>query len=193
MDLEIHGPIRSLILFTLFALILLLIHSQQAVSGYTSATGSMLNLILYLLPLMTLLIGSFSLTAEKEEGSWQLLSTYPLPTMSFLLGKYAGLSIVLITIVAFAYGFSSLAGAAAGGGFELQALLLFLLFSVLLILLYLAVALIIGTLAKNRWQALTIAVSVWFFTIIGWPALLIAVWAYSLFVHQAGINRAHLP
>lgn len=34
---------------------------------------------------------------------------------------------------------------------------------------------LIGTLARNRWQALTIAVGVWFFTVIAWPSLLIAM------------------
>ncbi|OXM15274.1 ABC transporter permease [Paenibacillus herberti] len=164
-----------LALFTVFTLLLLMIGAQSSGSGYTSTTGSMLNLILYLLPLMTLLIGSFSLTAEKEEGSWQLISTYSLRTLSFIAGKYAGLTVVLATIVSFAYGVSGVAGAVVGSGFDLKTLGLFLVFSLLLVLLYLAVALLIGTFAANRWQALTYAVAFWFFTVIGWPALLIAV------------------
>ncbi|QGG57348.1 ABC transporter permease [Paenibacillus sp. B01] len=167
-----------LVLFTIFSLLLLLIGAQSPGGGYTSTTGSMLSLILYLLPLMTLLIGSFSLTAEKEEGSWQLLAVYPLRTSSFVFGKYAGLSLVLGAIVAFAFGASGVAGALAGGGFDLRTLLLFLAFSLLLVLLYLAVALLIGTVAANRWQALTYAVAFWFFTVIGWPTLLIASLGY---------------
>ncbi|MGU3473323.1 ABC transporter permease [Paenibacillus sp. D51F] len=188
-----------LALFTLFTLVLLLIHASSSISGYTSTTGSMLSLILYLLPLMTLLIGSFSLTAEKEEGSWQLLSTYPLRTWSFILGKYAGLAIVLMTVAAFAYGVSGVAGALAGGGFQLQTLLLFLVFSVLLILLFLAVALLIGTAARNRWQALSYGVAFWFFTVIGWPALLIAglgfvpyLWIKPALIFLTFLNPAEL-
>lgn len=78
------------------------------VEGYTAVTGSMLSLILYLLPLMTLFQGSFSLTSEKEEGSWQLLSTYPVGTLSFILGEYMGLASVLLIIVAFGYGLMGL-------------------------------------------------------------------------------------
>lgn len=162
-------------LFAVFSLSLLLIHAQNLIQGYTSATGSMLNLILYLLPLMTLLIGSFSLTAEKEEGSWQLLSTYPLRTFDFILGKYFGLTAVLLTIVAFGYGITGAAGYIAGQGFDLTTFGLFFSFSVGLVLLFLAIAMGIGTLAKNRWQALTWGVGIWFFLIIGWPTLLIAV------------------
>ncbi|HZG80209.1 MAG TPA: ABC transporter permease, partial [Brevibacillus sp.] len=61
-----------LALFTLFTLALMVIQSRSYLEGYTYTTGTMLTLVLYLLPLMTILLSSFSLTAEKEEGSWQL-------------------------------------------------------------------------------------------------------------------------
>ncbi|MEK8132620.1 ABC transporter permease [Paenibacillus filicis] len=162
-------------LFALFSLSLLLINAQRFVQGYSSTTSSMLNLILYLLPLMTLLLGSFSLTAEKEEGSWQLLSTYPLSTFSFIGGKYTGLTAVLMTIVAFGYGLTGVVGSVAGRGLDGQTFGMFMAFSFGLILLFLAIALVIGTVARNRWQALTIGVAVWFFTVIGWPTLLISL------------------
>lgn len=186
-------------LFTLFSLSLLLINAQSFVQGYSSATSSMLNLILYLLPLMTLLLGSFSLTAEKEEGSWQLLSTYPLATLSFILGKYIGLTVVLLTIVAFGYGLTGVAGALTGRGLEEDTFGLFLAFSSGLVLLFLAIALVLGTLAQNRWQALTMGVAVWFFAVVGWPTLLIAVlglmpfqWIKPLLVTLTLMNPAEL-
>ncbi|WP_281890708.1 ABC transporter permease [Paenibacillus sp. YYML68] len=162
-------------LFTLFSLSLLLINAQSFMQGYSSSTASMLSLILYLLPLMTLLLGSFSLTAEKEEGSWQLLSTYPLSTAAFLWGKYIGLTVVLLTIVTFGYGVSGIVGALAGSGLDVRTFGLFIAFSTGLIVLFLAIAIGIGTYARNRWQALTIGVAVWFFLVVGWPTLLIAV------------------
>ncbi|TBL81104.1 ABC transporter permease [Paenibacillus thalictri] len=161
-------------LFTLFSLSLQLINAQNFTSGYSSATSNMLNLILYLLPLMTLLIGSFSLTSEKEEGSWQLLSTYPVSTLSYITGKYAGLTAVLLTVISFGYGISSLIGIAAGSSLELNTFVMIFVFSGGLVLLFLAIALWIGTVAGNRWQALTYGVAVWFFAIIGWPTLFIA-------------------
>ncbi|MEX2416745.1 MAG: ABC transporter permease subunit [Paenibacillaceae bacterium] len=161
-------------LFSIFSLTLLLIQAQNVVEGYTGLTGSMLNLILYLLPLMTLLLGSFSLTVEKEEGSWELLSTYPIHTFAFISGKFIGMAIVLLTIITFGFGLMGLIGALGGRGFEGTTFGLFFVFSMGLVLLFLAVALGIGTIARNRWQALTIAVSVWFFAIIAWPALLMA-------------------
>ncbi|WP_442600594.1 ABC transporter permease [Paenibacillus sp. KN14-4R] len=188
-----------MILFTVFSMSLLLINSQNFITGFSSATATMLNFILYLLPLMTLLIGSFSLTAEKEEGSWQLLSTYPIRTLSFILGKYAGLATVLLTIIAFGYGVTSIVGALSGKGLDFQTFGLFIVFSGGLIVLFLAVAICIGTWARNRWQALTVGVAIWFFTIIGWPTLLIAVlgllpymWIKPLLAALTMINPAEL-
>ncbi len=165
-------------LFALFNLALLMIQSQIALSGFTSHTAAMLNLILYLLPLMTMLLGSFSLTAEKEEGSWMLLSTYPISTFSFIAGKYTGLIVVLFTIMMFGYGLSGVVGALSGNGAAWDAFALFVVFSACLIVLFLALALGIGTLANNRWQALTYGVGIWFFAIIGWPTLLVAILGY---------------
>lgn len=186
-------------LFSLFSLSLLLINAQNFVQGYSSVTSTMLNFILYLLPLMTLLLGSFSLTAEKEEGSWQLLSTYPIGTLSFILGKYLGLTIVLLTIVAFGYGITGVVGAISGKGLEYKAFGLFFAFSAGLVLLFLAIALGIGTLSRDRWQALTLGVSIWFFAIIGWPTLLVAVlglmpylWIKSVLVGLTFFNPAEL-
>lgn len=163
-----------LLLFSVFSLSLLLVNAQNEVSGYSGVTSSMLTLTLYLLPLMALFLGSFSLTAEKEEGSWQLLATYPLRTPSFILGKYAGVSAVVLTIVSFSYGLIGLLTAWMDKRFELGTYLLFLFFSYGLVLLYLTLALWIGAWAKNRWQAMTVSVMVWFFTIMAWPTLLIA-------------------
>lgn len=164
-----------LALFSFFSLALLFIQSQSSLQGYTHTTGTMLNLILYLLPLMTLLLGSFAVTAEKEEGGWALLSTYSLSTLSFLLGKFLGLFMVLSVIVAFGYGVSGVLGTVLGQGFTLSSLIFFFAFSLLIVFLFLSVAVWIGTLSRNRWQALTIGVSVWFVYIIGWSTLLISV------------------
>ena len=163
-----------LALFALFSLALLLIQTKNIAAGYSATTAAMLNLILYLLPLMTLIIGSFSLTAEKEDGGWELFAAYPVGTIAFIFGKFAGTAAVLLTIIAFGFGLTGLLGAAFGRGLDAAAFGMFLAFSVGLVLLYLAVALMIGTVAENRWQAMTVSVAVWFFTIVAWPALLIA-------------------
>lgn len=161
-------------LFVLFMAGLLLINAQGMVSGYSGATGTMLNLIVTFLPLITLMLGSFALTDEKENGNWELLSTYPLSTLAFVCGKYAGQAVVLLAIAAAGFGFAGIAGWLAGSAFDFSTYLLLLFFSAGIVLSFLAISMLAGTLARNRWQALTVAVAVWFFLIIAWPPLLIA-------------------
>lgn len=162
-------------LFTIFSTALLLIQSQGEIGGYTHTTGTMLNLILYLLPLMALLLGSFSVTAEKEEGGWHLLATYPLSSPTLLWGKYIGLTIVLFTIISFGYGFSGLLGFFTGKSFTFHDLMLYFIFSILIVVLFLGLAILLGALSANRWQALTVGVGLWFLLILGWPTLLVSV------------------
>jgi ABC-type transport system involved in multi-copper enzyme maturation, permease component len=162
-------------LFTLFMFSLLVINAQDYVTGYSGASSTMLNLGLYLLPLMALMLGSFSLTGEKEDGNWELLTTYPLGTLSFLSGKYLGLAVVLLVIVAFGFGLSGAVGWLTGGGLEPVTYWHLLVFAICVSLFFLGAAMLIGTMARNRWQALTASVAVWFFLIIAWPSVLIAV------------------
>lgn len=164
-----------MVLFSLFMLILLLLNAQGYVDGYSAVTGTMLNLILYLLPLMTLTLGAFSLTGDKEDGNWELLSTYPLTSIAYLAGKYIGLAVVLLGIVAFSFGLAGVVGALAGIAFHYETFVQLLTFSIMLVLMFLAISFLAGTIARNRWQALTMAVTIWFFFIILWPSLLIAV------------------
>lgn len=161
-------------LFILFVLSLLLINNQQYVSGYTSTSSTMLNLSLYLLPLMSLMLGSFSLTQEKEDQTWELLSSYPLTTWSYIFGKYIGLSIVTIVIIAVGFGVSNLIGAIFGISLHFLTYLYLLVFCIVIALTFLAIAMVVGALARNRWQALTIDIGIWFFFVIAWPTLLIA-------------------
>lgn len=164
-----------LALFSFFTLAVLLIQSQSGIEGYTHTTGSLLNLILYLLPLMTLLLGSFAVTAEKEEGGWQLLATYSLTSLQLLLGKYVGLCAVLFAIVGVSFGFSGVAGSLTGRSFSLYTLAFFYFSSLLLVFVFLGIAVWIGAVVTSRWQALTVGVGLWFLLILAWPTLLIAV------------------
>lgn len=165
-----------LILFSIFTGAILLLHSSvSSIEGYTNMTGTLMNMTLYLLPLITLLLGSFSITAEKEDGHWGLLATYPLSSVSFFFGKWLGLAIILTTIIFFSFGISGMLISIGGQTMNTETFIFFLVFSVLLALTYLSIAFLIGALSKNRWQALIGAIAVWFITIVIWPLLMISL------------------
>jgi len=165
-----------LILFTLFTSGLLLLQASTSnVEGYTDMAGTVMNMTLYLLPLITLLLGSFSITSEKEDGHWALLVTYPISSFSFLVGKWLGLAITLLTIVIFSFGFSGILMTLFNQMIAIQTFLLLLVFALLLALAFLSIAFLIGAIAKNRWHALIWTIGVWFIFIISWPLIIISL------------------
>lgn len=168
-----------LVLFTVFNFLLISVQVSGGFleKGYSHTTGTALNLILYLLPLTTLLLGALSLASDKE-GEWVLLRTYPLSSFSFMGGKYIGMAAVLSTLIFFGYGVAGLAAAWAGQPLTASSLVTFLLFSFAILFPYLALALLAGTWARNRWQALAFGVGIWFFTVLAWPMFLISVLAW---------------
>ncbi len=165
-----------LILLTIFTIAILLLQSGvTATQGYTDLTGTVINMILYLLPLTTLLLGGFSATEEKENGQWGLLSTYPITGYAFLLGKWLGLAIILLTMIFFSFGLAGLLILLFGQGLSMHTFIFFLLFSTVIALLYLSIAIFIGAIAKNRWQSLVGGITIWFVTIVIWPLLIISI------------------
>lgn len=165
-----------LILLSIFTTAILLLQSGVATTeGYTDMTGTVINMILYLLPLITLLLGGFSVAVEKEDGHWGLLSTYPLSTYQFLWGKWLGLAVILLTILLFSFGAAGMITVLFNQPLQLGTLLFLWLFASVLSLFYLSVALLIGAWAKNRWQALIGAIGVWFITVVVWSLLMISL------------------
>lgn len=165
-----------LILLSIFTVAILLLQSDSLMTeGYTDMTGTIMNMTLYLLPLITLLLGGLSASVEKEDGHWALLSTYPLSTYKFLWGKWLGLAVILLVMLSFSYGLAGLITVLFGSKLSFSTLVFLWLFSAILALVYLSIALLIGAFTKNRWQALVGGIGIWFLTIIIWPLLMISL------------------
>ncbi|RNB85881.1 ABC transporter permease [Brevibacillus fluminis] len=164
------------ILFLLMmGLILLIQRNIPDVGAYNNMTGTLLNVMLYLLPLIVLLLGSFSITQEKEEGGYALLLTYPLSSGSYVIGKYLGQFVSQWVVASFSFGVAGVICMALSipVGFAWMALLY--LFSVMLLFTFLAVGVLIGIGSSNRWQALMLSILVWFVCIMIWPMLLLGI------------------
>ncbi|MDR7001936.1 ABC transporter permease subunit [Neobacillus niacini] len=166
----------SLILWVIvFSLLFLLARSNDAISGFTNITGTIVNIILYLLPLFMLIFGSFSITNEMESGQWNLLCTYPVSIPSYLSGKFLGVFTAQALVFSLSFGLSMAIGLLAKIQLSVQWVLAIYLFSLFLIYFFLILGIFVGTLVKTRWKALMISVAVWFFLIMIWPTALISI------------------
>lgn len=159
----------------IFSLLFLLQKNQGAVSGYTNVTATIVNIILYLLPLFMLIVGSFAITSELENGGWQLLCTYPLSVSAYLIGKLSGIFTAQFIIFSLSFGISMALGILVGIDFSFKFLIGIYLFSVILLFIFLLIGIFIGTIVNTRWKALVVSIAVWFFLIMIWPTALIAL------------------
>ncbi|WP_410984713.1 ABC transporter permease [Bacillus cereus] len=160
---------------TMLSLIFIMEKNISILAGYTNVTGTMINLILYIVPLFMLIIGSFSIAGEVENGKWRLLCTYPLKTSSYVIGKTVGQFVAQTAIFTMSFGTSIIIGLLSGSKFDMFWILAAYIFSLLLILLFIVLGITIGSFSTTRWRALTISIVVWFFLIMMWPTALISV------------------
>jgi Cu-processing system permease protein len=160
---------------SVFSLLFLLAETTNGISGFTNITGTIVNIILYLLPLFMMIIGSFSIANEMENGQWHLLCTFPIRITTYFFGKLGGLLIAQIVVYTLSFSISMMIGLIAGIQLSVPLLLGIYFFSLILIFLFLILGIFLGTLVKTRWKALTLSVVVWFFLIMIWPTALIAL------------------
>ncbi len=156
------------LLFTLLSAILLFFSNQpgaEGFTGFTRQTASLLNLTLFLMPLLTLLVGGMLIAGEKEDGQLALYMTYPIRNLSVIMGKYVGIALALLTVFSVGYGVSVVALQFLGS-VKWSTALLFFGISALLLLLFLSLALTIGFLVKGRLQALGAGLLLWAFFVL---------------------------
>ena len=174
------------------SLLFLLQSSAPSLTGYTNTTGTVVNVALYIIPLFMLIIGAFSIANEMENGQWRLLSTYPLFTLFYVIGKVGGQFTAQLIVFTFSYGISMAIGLLTGGGFSTEWLWAIYRFSITLMFFFLVIGVAIGSFVKTRWQALSISVILWFFLIMIWPTALIGVLGLVPYTWIAPIMQALL-
>jgi Cu-processing system permease protein len=139
--------------------------------GFARTSASLLNLVLYLVPLVALTMGALSFTSEKSGG--ELLFAQPVTRAEVLLGKLAGLfaSICASTIAGF--GLAGIVIAAKAGSAEVWRYPLFVGFSLMLALIFLSLSAMISSLCHRKTKAFGVALFLWFFFVLFYDLLVI--------------------
>ncbi|MDQ0215524.1 Cu-processing system permease protein [Oikeobacillus pervagus] len=164
-------------LFTVLAAIILFFGNETAKSGYegfSRMTANLLNLSLFLIPLLTLLIGSLLFSGEKEDGRLALLMTYPISPFSLIAGKYTGLFLSLSIVLLLGYSVSGILLLFFGGA-AFSLLLLFFFLSLFLTMMFLSISMLIGVLANSRLHALGLGIFCWAFFVLFYEFIIMAL------------------
>lgn len=154
--------------FTIFALVI-----AFAGFGFTGSIGadsqesallSLTSLVIYLIPLLGLLLGYDGIAGERERGTLDLLLSYPLRPVQLVLGKWIGLGAVLA--IALVLGMVLPISLALYNGQSLLDWLVFVLLAAWLGWIFVAVALVLSTIAVERGRLLGMALGVWLLLVV---------------------------
>jgi len=141
-----------------------LAHVGHASLGRTA--GSLVSLVLLVVPLMGLSLGAQAIAAERERGALLYLLAQPIGVREVVAAKFVGLATAIVGALLFAFGVAAttLSGQATSG---LTAFLGFLGLSLLLATATVSIGLFLSALASRSSVATGLALFVWLAMVFG--------------------------
>lgn len=160
----------SALLFGIFALALSIFGMRSVggsgFGGFSRTAIGLLNLVLYLVPMLGLLLAINSMAAEREEGPLELLLAQPIARSSVLLGKFFGLAAALLCALLGGFGAAGLVIGVVGADADVGGYLMLLLHAIGLGMAFLSLGLWIASAAATRLRALAWGLLLWFVTVL---------------------------
>lgn len=153
----------------------------SGMENFTRTSASILNLVLYIVPLISLVMGTLSFTGDK--GSTELLFSQPVTRAEVLLGKLSGLffSVALSMLAGFAA--AGIPIVAVSGDEGLLQYGFFVLLSLMLALIFLSIAIVVAAINQRKSKAFGISLFLWFFFVLFYD--LLAIGGSTLFKGQS--------
>jgi Cu-processing system permease protein len=141
--------------------------------GFARTSASLVNIVLYLVPLVALVMGTLSFTSEKTAS--ELLFSQPVTRTEILLGKFLGLFVSILTATFVGFGVAGIVIAANAGTYGSLRYPALVGFSLLLALIFLSLSAAISALCRRKSKAFGVALFSWFFFVLFYDLLVIGV------------------
>lgn len=136
------------------------------ISGFGRTAAGLINLVLFLAPLMGLTLGAQALSAEREQGTLAYLMAQPVSLAEIFLAKFIGLAIAIGGAVIIGFSLSSLAIVTWSGGSGVEVFLKLLPLTLLLSWATLALGFVISSQSDKTVTALGIGVVTWILLVL---------------------------
>ena len=151
-----------------FGLALMIVNSAgySGISGFGRTAAGLINLVLFLAPLMGLTLGAQALSSEREQGTLAYMLAQPVSFPEIFISKFLGLAISIAGAVIIGFSLSSLAISYWSGGSGVEVFLRLLPLTLLLAWTTLAIGLVISAQSDRTVTALGVAVVVWLFLVL---------------------------
>ncbi|WP_458414161.1 ABC transporter permease [Schinkia sp. CFF1] len=142
--------------------------------SFNKTTASLLNLILFLIPMITLLLGGTSISGERELGTMNLMLSKPITAVEFILGKYFGIATAIVLTIVTGFGMMGMIVAFKVSIQDARAYIIFVILAVLLALAFLSISMFISVLVNKRITAIIVSTILWFFFILVYDLIVMA-------------------
>jgi Cu-processing system permease protein len=143
--------------------------------GFARVTLSLMNLVLFIVPLMGLTLGVTSLTGSG--ATLPLLLAQPVGRGEVLLGKLAGLGLALTAAQAVGFGAGGILVAWQAGGEQTAGFLALTSLSIALGWLTVSVSLCLATLWPDRLKAMSAALLLWLLMVVAYDLVVLGATA----------------
>jgi Cu-processing system permease protein len=145
------------------ALAMLVISSAGygGVSGFGRTSAALINLVLFLAPLMGLTLGAQAISSEREQGTMSYLLAQPVSPFEMFISKFIGLAIAIGTAIVTGFALATLTIGWMGGGEGVDTFIPLTGLTVLLAWTSLAIGYFISSVSRRTTSALGIAIVVW--------------------------------
>ncbi len=172
---EFLGSLRSrwLVIYSLSYLLLAISISPFSLAGLNilgmKAVGkvlsSLINLSLYLIPLISLSMSAISIVGDRETNFMEWIFSKPINELQYILGKFLGLSAALSVATLLGFGLASWFVLLFLPPEDITKYFQLILMAISLALVFIPLGLYISDFSKTRYQALGAAFFLWFFMV----------------------------
>ena len=143
--------------------------------GLGMTVALMMSIVQLLVPIIALMLGYAAIVKEIENGSMNTLISLPVKRIGILRGKFLGLGGVLSFTILVGFGLAGVVIGIMVPDVNYVEYLVFIGATILMGIVYLAVALFFSTLFKKRSTALGGAIFLWFFFNMILPVILLGI------------------
>lgn len=174
--------IRAGGLFAILALALAIFGTRSVgaagIGGFSRTALSLLNLVLYMAPLLALLLGITGMAADREDGALEVLLAQPIGRASVVLGKFCGLGAALAAALLGGFGAAGIVIGIAGADADVGGYLMLIARALGLGLAFLSIGLWIAAATGNRSRALTVGLMIWFASVVLYDLAIVGTTAW---------------
>jgi len=149
--------------------------SYLGLKAFGRVSAALVNLTLYIVPLMSLSLSGLSLVSDRERNTLEILLSQPVSKTEVALSRYIGITLSIFLSTFLGYGLAAWYLWLVLSSGDIAVFIQLMLITLLLASTLTAVGLLISILSRTRFEALATVLLIWFTLVVLYDLLVIGV------------------